>query len=259
MTTETTNAHAPEQTAPDAAALAAAQAAAAAKPEAKPEPIPTPEAEQDKKGSFTYEPTGDSKLDMTLAFVGKHGFGPGHPAMVAAVNGDFSLLKAQLAEKGVAGADAYIALGEAAYQTMHAENEKRRAEDKKAVEDTVGGAENWEAIKDWASKNADEGEKTAISALLSKGGMEAKIAATFLAVNFQKANGGELPTKETDGAGPAAATAAGAPTAATNALSPREYGKAVAEARAAHSNRSGPFEQSPAYVKLVERRSRWRE
>ena len=262
MTTDNTNTPTPEGT-PDAAALAAAAAAAkppVTTPEPKADPLPI-EADKDKDGKgFTYEATGDSKLDMTLAFVGKHGFGPGHPAMVAAVNGDFSLLKAQLAEKGVAGADAYIALGEAAYATMHAENEKRRAEDKAAVESIVGGAENWEAIKDWAGKNADEGEKTAISALLSKGGIEAKIAATFLAANFSKANGGtELPAKETDGAGPSAAATAGRSSATTDALSPKEYGQAVVDARRVHSNRAGPFEQSPAYVKLVERRSRWRE
>jgi len=260
MTTENTPVT-PNPEAPDAAAVAAAAAAAAKPtPEAKPEPIAPLEADDAGKGGFTYQPTGDSKLDMTLAFVGKHGFGPEHPAIKAAIEGDFSLMKAQMAEKGIAGADAYIALGEAAYATMKAENDKRRAEDKAAVEAVVGGAENWEAIKEWAGKNADDSEKTAISALLSKGGMEAKIAATFLAANFSKANGGtELPAKETDGAGPSAAVTAGRSAASTDALSPKEYGQAVVDARRTHSNRAGPFEQSPAYVKLVERRSRWRE
>ena len=259
MTTENTPVTPTPEGTPDAAAVAAAAAAAKpVAPEPKPEPIAPLEADDAGKGGFTYQPTGDSKLDMTLAFVGKHGFGPEHPAIKAAIEGDFSLMKAQMAEKGIAGADAYIALGEAAYATMKAENDKRRAEDKAAVEAVVGGAENWEAIKEWAGKNADDSEKTAISALLSKGGMEAKIAATFLAANYSKANG-ELPAKETEGSGPAAAVTAGRSAASTDALSPKEYGQAVVDARRTHSNRAGPFEQSPAYVKLVERRSRWRE
>lgn len=220
-------------------------------PAAEPTSIPA-DAEAGDKGTFNYAPTGDSKLDMTLAFVGKHGFGPGHPAMVAAVNGDFSLLKAQLAEKGVAGADAYIALGEASYQNMHAENEKRRAADKAAVENAVGGAEEWAAIQEWAGKNASEEERGPLRELLGKGGQHAIIAARFLASQYQLTNG----PSETKGSGAPVSELRGAPVGTSDALSPKDYAAAVHEARIAHRGNTA-FESSAEYAKLRERRMRF--
>lgn len=240
-----------------AAAAAAAEAAKATTP-TEPEPIVDLEAEEDKKGTFTYEDTGDKGLNTVLTFLGKHGFGPGHPAMVDAVNGDFGLLKAQLAEKNVPGSEAYLQLAQAAYDRMHAVHEKQRADDKAAVHTIAGGEEQWNAVAEWAGKNTDEAEKPVIQAMLAKGGVEAKLAATLLTSLYTRANG-DLPVKETDGAGPAAATTSGAAANTTNALSPKEYGQAVAAARRTHSNRDGAFEQSDAYRKLVQRRAAWRE
>lgn len=229
--------------------------AAPAAPAAPTEPTTIPvTAEDSGKGVFSYDPTGDSKLDMTLAFVGKHGFGPGHPAMVAAVNGDFSLLRAQMAEKGVPGADAYIALGEASYQSMHAENEKRRGADKEAVEKAVGGAEQWVAIQEWAGKEASEEEKGPLKEMLGKGGQHAIIAAGWLASQYQRATGG-IP--ETEGAGPAAATGTTTSAATNGSLSPQAYAEAVQSARAQHKGREA-FETSPAYNALRERRLRFK-
>ena len=260
MTTENAPAStpAPAASAPESAAPPVAPEASqpqSAPPAAPSEPTTIPvTADEDKKGSFSYEATGDSKLDMTLAFVGKHGFGPGHPAMVAAVKGDFSLLKAQLAEKGVAGADAYIALGEAAYQSMHAENEARRAKDKAAVEQIAGGPEQWAAIQEWAGQNASEEERGPLKEMLNRGGTYASIAAGFLASQYQRATGG---VPETEGSGPAVSDVRGAATSGSDALSPKDYATAVQAARLAHKGRDA-FEDSAEYAKLRDRRMRYK-
>lgn len=212
------------------------------------------DAKDGPKGTFSYEPTGDSKLDMTLSFLGKHGFGPGHPAMVAAVNGDFSILRAQLAEKNVPGADAYLALGEAAYQSMHAENEQRRAADKAAVEGIVGGAEQWASIQSWAAENASEQERGPLRELLNKGGQHALIAAGFLASQYEKATGG---ARDTVGSGAPVSETRGTSAYTTDALSPKDYAEAVHAARSAHKGRDA-FEDSPEYHKLRERRLRYK-
>ena len=47
-------------------------------------------------------------MDYALNFVGKLGFGDTHPAIQAAANGDFALLRVELATKGVAGGDAVL-------------------------------------------------------------------------------------------------------------------------------------------------------
>lgn len=236
-----------------AAALAAAEAAKAKAPPEKKTVVPV-EGDENKDGTFSFDPTGDNKLDMALTFVGKHGFGPGHPAIVAAVNGDFSLLKAQLAEKNVAGADAYLALAESAYERIHGEELARRAKDKAMVEEIVGGPEAWAEVQKWAGENADADEKTALQSMLGKGGAEAKIAAGWLAANYQRATGG-IP--EGEGAGPRVSDLkGGAGTGGTDALSPREYSTEVSKLR--QSYKGGRMEDSAQYKALGERRARYK-
>ena len=65
-----------------------------------------------------FEPTGDVGLDMALEFLGKQGFGLEHPAMVAAGNGDFTIIEALLAQKGVQGWDKMVALGKAGMERI---------------------------------------------------------------------------------------------------------------------------------------------
>lgn len=264
MTTENPGAPAPAPVvAPAAAPVAAPVAAPAAAPTPAPEPKQEPAGEptelaldekDDGKGGFAE--TGDQGLDMALAFVHKNGFGPGHPAIVAAVKGDFSILRAELAGKNVPGAEAYMALAEKAYQKFHAENESKRAADKAAVHAIVGGEEQWQAITTWAKANAEPEEAAGINKALSAGGFEAKMAATFLAHHYNRATGG---VAETDGAGPSAAASRGAAAVGLDVLSAREYGSAVIEARNKHNHREGPFENSKAYADLRDRRERGRK
>lgn len=210
--------------------------------------------EGEKKGTFTYRETGDKKLDMALAFVGKHGFGPDHPGIVAAQNGDFSILRAELSEKNVAGAEAYLQLAEASYEVLHAKHEAQRAADKEALFKAVGGEDNWQAVTAWAKENATPDEQSEVNSMLAKGGVAMRIAAGFLASQYNAATGG-LP--EGEGSGPPVAEHRGAPAPASGALSPQEYGRAVADAQKNHKGRE-PFEQSKEYQSLRERRLRFK-
>ena len=244
-----------------AAALAAEQetpeakaAAAALKAEEDKLKTPVPmDGVDDGKGKVSYQPTGNSGLDLALKYVGEQGFAPDHPAMVAAIDGNFDLLAAELAGKGAKGYEAYIKLAENAFGTMRAETLARQKADKEAVEKVAGGAEQWKAASEWAAANADDGEKAAIKAMLSKGGAEAKMAASFIVSNYQRAQGG----KETEGAGLKPSEVNGAPAASTNTLTASEYASEVHKARNAHKGRES-FESSPAYRDLQDRRRRHR-
>lgn len=201
--------------------------------------------------AVAYEPTQDVGLDMTLKFLGDLGYGIENPAMQAAINGDFSLLEAELGAKGVKGYEAYIKLGQKAFNDVTAKTNERQAKDRAAVEGIAGGAENWQAMTTWAAANADEGEKAVLQAQLGKGGLEAAMAATWLATNYSRASG-----VSTVGAGPAVSGVKGQAAASAGVLSPKEYGAAVAVARQAH--KGNDFEQSSAYKQLVDRRMAYR-
>ena len=219
---------------------------------ANPAPAPVaPVTKDDAPIAVAYNPTGDVGLDMTLKFVGDLGYSPEHPAMAAAINGDFTLLEAELASKGVKGYEAYIKLGQKAYADVSTKTKERQAKDRAAVEGIAGGAENWSAMTAWAATNADDSEKASLKAMLGKGGLEAQMAASWLATNYNRAN-----NVSTAGAG---APVSGVRTDAApggGALSPKEYGAAVIAARSAH--RGGDFETSAAYRQLADRRMAYR-
>lgn len=226
-------------------------------PAPEPAPLPLEESETDAKGAVSYAPTGDAGLDMALDFVGKEGFTLDHPAMQAAVNsGDFSLLEAELARKDVKGYAAYIKLAETAYARINEKTQAKQAADKAAVEGVVGGAENWTLVSEWTKTNASEGEANVLRKMLGEGGDSAKMAASFMAMNFQKATGG-IPENTDGGAGRAAALNMGAPSMQADTLDAKAYGAEVLKARNSHQGREA-FEDSPAYAKLRDRRARHR-
>ena len=268
MTTEaTTPAAAP--TAPAGAPAPEGTQLPEGTPAGAPAPAPAPaepvkldlEAEEaDAKGKVAYNPTGDRGLDMALEFVGKHGFGPDHPSMVPAIeSGNFDLLKVELIAKGVSPqeAEVYLTLATKAYEKFSADTKTKQAADKAAVEKIAGGPEQWTAVTEWVKSNADEGEANALRGLLAKGGKEAEIAASFM-VNAYARQNGDPSVPETDGAGPRVAATNGASSVTNNALSPQEYGLAVAQARGQHNSRTGAFEDSKVYKDLKDRRMRYR-
>ena len=139
-------------------------------PAAAAPPAPNPDTTQE----FTYDPTGDAGLDYALNFVGKLGYGDAHPAVIAAQKGDFSLIRAELATKGVAGSDAVLALAEQAYARFAAEDAKKSEELASFAAQAAGSADNWAVVRAWAAQEATPQEKAQVNAALSQGGLVAQ-------------------------------------------------------------------------------------
>jgi hypothetical protein len=208
-------------------------------------PIVAPEGE-----IISYEPTGDVGLDMALTFVGKAGINASHPAMQAAQNGDFTILKATLAAKGVQGWEQFVALGEAAYARTSADNDKKATASREAIFKEAGGEENWNAIKLWAGANATPEEKAEVNALLNQGGLAAKGAVKYLSEAYAKANNVEVNPRD-----PLANAIPNGGSATAGPLSPKDYSAAVNQL---NNKLGGRLEGSKEYADLQRRRSMFR-
>lgn len=266
MTVEATptNEGTPNDDGAAAAALAAAEAAKAGaggtptkidglEAPKTPEAKPTPEAAKPYEDGFAgFASTNDTHLDTALKFVADQGFRPGDPALVSAVNGDFSLLRAKLAEKGAPGAEAYMALAEQAYKRIDSDNKARQQADKEAVHAIAGGEEQFTAAAEAFKSVASETEQEVVKGWLAQGGESAKMAARLIVLMKQ---GTPVEQAPTEGAGKPVAATAGQPTAASDTLDARAYSKAVQEARQKY-NGNVPFDSSPEYAKLQDRRRR---
>ena len=192
-----------------------------------------------------FEPTGDVGLDMALEFLGKQGFGVEHPAMVAAGNGDFTIIEALLAQKGVQGWDKMVALGKAGLERIAGNQKAETAKTLDIVTKAVGGAEEWSAIQTWAKANATDEERAAINSQLNAGGLSAKMAATYLADLYGRANNVNItPPDGTTFKGDGPKLTSGPLTAAA-------YTAAVNEL---HRKLGGRMEGSPEYAALGQRR-----
>ncbi len=250
MTLEATTT--PAAPAAPAATAPAAPAAAPAAPQVPAASAPAAAVEQGAFGpSQSYEPTGDAGLDLALSFVGKAGLAADHPAMVAAAQGDFSILKAELAAKGVAGWEQHVALGEAWFARDAASKEAAAAATSDMVVQIAGSAEDWQAAADWASVNADQNEKDAINTALAAGGLQAEMAAVWLMHTFRSAPGTSYQGKSAVSANAAPAS----PGQGAGPLDPSSYGLEVAKLRAKLGSR---MEGSPEYGALQKRRMAFR-
>lgn len=199
---------------------------------------------------IAYEPTGDVGLDMALDFIGKAGLDSDHPAVKAAINGDFTILKATLAAKGTAGWEQFVALGEAAYGRATKEAAAKNEAIREAVYKEAGGKDEWAAIQKWASDNATPEEKAEVNALLNQGGLAAKAAVRHLAESYGRAN--NVTINPRDGT---ANASGGVPDATNGPLSPRAYSDAV---QSLNSKLGGRLEGSKEYQLLQSRRAAYR-
>lgn len=197
-----------------------------------------------------YEKTGDAGLDVALQYVGARGFGPDHPAIVAATKGDFAVLEAELTKLGdkAPGAKAYIDLAKESYGRRKASNEAAAAKTTKAVHDAVGGAEKWAAIQAWAQANADPDEKKQLNAAFAAGGLVATATATQLAQMHAKATA-------TKPQGVVKADAPAHDPSANSALDGKAFGR---ESAALYAKLGNKMEGSKEYAALVARRRAYR-
>lgn len=264
MTTEASAAPgAPSNPAANPAAPGAPAPNAAAAPAAAPAPVtlgdaaapaatlPAAEASPNQPAAVTpvtYDSTGDPGLDLALDFVGQRGFGPDHPAMVAAVAGDFGPLKEALAKDPAAkGFERYVALAEASHQRESEKVTAKQAADREAIHKVVGGEEAWTAIQAWATEQtADSPEQRAeVNAALAAGGMQAKAMAAYLANLHAKAAGTVIEPSRVQAPGAAPASADTTPVTA------QQFADKSRELRA----RLGyDFESSAEFRALVARR-----
>lgn len=212
----------------------------------KAEDAVTSDASRDDE--FKYDPTGNASLDYALDFVGQLGFGPTHPAILAAQEGNFHLISAELAREGVRGADAVIALAKEAYQQETAKHTAAKAEIAKFAHEAAGGEGNWSQVQSWASANATPQEKAQINSLLAAGGFAAQSAISFLVQQYSKVS--TLSKAPASVAKPNAGASRGQDTG--GALSAAEYGQAVQQL--IYSNGGRDISQTREYQDLQARR-----
>ena len=203
---------------------------------------PNPDTSQE----FSYDPTGDAGLDYALNFVGKLGYGDTHPAIITAQKGDFSLIRAELATKGVAGSDALLALAEQAYTRFAAEDAKKAEELAGFAAQAAGSAENWAVVRAWAAQEATPQEKAQVNAALAQGGLVAQGVISQLVALYQQKH--TLPKDAADVAKPGAV---GTAAPSTEPMTAKAYAQAVEALRQKLGNRT---EGSPEYAALQSQR-----
>jgi len=231
---------APAQSQPPAAAPAAAPDVRLDAPADGVTPNP------DTSQEFSYDPTGDAGLDYALNFVGKLGYGDTHPAIQAAQKGDFSLIRAELATKGVAGSDAVLALAEQAYTRFAAEDAKKSEELAGFAAQAAGSAENWAVVRAWAAQEATPQEKAQVNAALAQGGLVAQGVISQLVNLYQQKH--TLPKDAADVAKPGAV---GTAAPSNEPMTAKAYAQAVEALRQKLGNRT---EDSPEYAALQSQR-----
>lgn len=200
----------------------------------------------DTTTEFNYDPTGDAGLDYALNFVGKLGYGDTHPAIIAAQQGDFSLIRAELATKGVAGGDAVLALAEQAYTRFAAEDAKKSEELSSFAAQAAGSADNWAVVRAWAAQEATPQEKAQVNAALSQGGLVAKGVISQLVSLYQQKH-----TLPKDAAAVAKPGEAGTAAPSNEPMTAKAYAQAVEALRQKLGNRT---EGSPEYSALQSQR-----
>ncbi|WYW04341.1 head scaffolding protein [Pseudomonas phage vB_PpuP-Kurepalu-1] len=166
-------------------------------PDAKAAPAPeVDKAKGDEVEAIQYEETGDPKLDLALGFFGRMGLDVEHPAIAAAVAGDFSLLEATLASNPKAqGWQQYVALAKEA----HGNAEKVKQEGQQKVVDAVSSTlekkgltnDEWGTVIEWVRENGDEGEKAELNQLLATP-LGAKAVTAYLIDLYREASGTEF-------------------------------------------------------------------
>jgi hypothetical protein len=183
-----------------------------APPAAKPPESPKPgDAEVlDKAGYAAAE--NDPGLTYAMKFLATNGFNADNPAVEAAFGGDFSLLKAELAQKGLPGWEQALGLAEQSYDRHTKENDAKAGQVGKLVTEVAESmGVDWEQAVAHVSGSASPEEKTAINQLLSDP-KTAHIAARFIAGSFiesgdteieprAKATGAETGAVQTPGGG----------------------------------------------------------
>jgi hypothetical protein len=232
-----------------AAAAAAAQAAAAA---AALQPAGS-DLNVSTKTEFVLSPSGDPATDLAFKFLAANGVTPGTAAWDAAQKGEFAVVKAALAEKGVKGGAEYVAiLEDKASKAVTAAKEKQTLV-QTAVHTAVGGQENWNTVKAWVAANATDSELAAVNTALKSGDpFIAKVMAEGLASRHARATGQSAQGTEPTALRPMTQARAPAGGPANAALTGTEY---RAEVQKLQNRLGSRMDASPEFAALRARRS----
>lgn len=217
-----------------------AQALPATPAPATPPVVPNPDVP-------VFERTGHAGLDYALDFVSKHGYTNEHPAIQAAREGDFSFIRAELAQKGIQGHEAVVALAERAFEEHTQSLEAQEQETMQYALQVAGGEANWNAVRQWATANAEAHEKQVVNAALTSGGIQAQAMIHWLTAQYSKQN-----TLEQQPRSAVSPTAAAPASGGTGALTAAAYSQAVQELSRAHGGRD--VSGLPEYAALQNRR-----
>ena len=165
----------------EAKPAAAAEPAKAAVPAAEAEPAAV---EDNGMGAYIEQHSADNPaLGLALGFLRDAGISPTDPAFtMAEVDGDFTLLKAMLAQKALPGTDAMLAILEKTVSDHQAELAAHEEKTTQLVAGVMG--EQQEEILGWARENASEEEKSVINDMFEAGGLYARAAAMMLREQF---------------------------------------------------------------------------
>ena len=186
---------------PDAAAAAAGAEPPAAKPATKIDAVaaavPKEEKPQpgdaeilDKAGYAADEK--DPGLTYAMKFLATNGFNAENPAVEAAFAGNFDLLKAELAQKGIQGWEQALGLAEQSYARHVKENDAKADKVGEVVTEIAAGmGVDWEQAVAHIGKSASAEEKGALNQLLSDPAT-AHIAARFISGSFIESGDTEI-------------------------------------------------------------------
>lgn len=171
-----------EAAAPEAAAPASTKLDTAPAPAAAPKEQPGDAEVLDKAGYAPVE--GDPGLTYAMKFLATNGFSADNPAVEAAFEGNFALLKAELAQKGIQGWEQALGLAEQSYDRHTKENDAKAAQVGKLVTEVADSmGVDWEQAVAHVGKSASAEEKGALNTLLADP-KTAHIAARFISGSF---------------------------------------------------------------------------
>lgn len=210
-------------------------------------PPPDPDAPPAEGAEvIEYDPTGDTGLDLALGFVGGLGFGPTHPAIVAAQTGDFTKLEAAMGKMGdrAKGFDRYLKVAKESSERVLAKRDAAHKATADVVYGAVGGEEAWKGISAWVLEVSDPDELKQVNAALAAGGVQAKAMANQLAQLYKAAGKATAKSAVKQGASNVTASAGGP-------LNPEEYKAALRELTAKHGSR---VDSTPEFAEITQRR-----
>lgn len=182
-------------------------------------------------------------LSLALSFLKDAGVSPEDTAFkLAEVDGDFTLLEAMLAQKGLPGTDQMLGILKGEVEAHRAAVAEAQEKSEAQVAEILG--ESQEEILDWARETATEEEKEAINSMFEAGGVYAAAAAIMLRENFMSTTNPTKPA-ETIPVTPKTPQAHGQMTASAYASAVQELAKKV----------GGDPRGTPEYAALTQKRA----